>query len=69
MSQPLWSVVFAAEAEDDFSLIEALLAASYQGFGETPEEAAQHAEARIERSLPQSNDWLRRSSAAKRMTT
>jgi hypothetical protein len=29
MSQPLWSVVFAAEAEDDFSLIEALLAASY----------------------------------------
>lgn len=69
MSQPLWSLVFAAAAEDDPSLIEALLTASYQGFWENPEEAARHAEARIQRSSPQPHDWLRRSSAAKLMTT
>jgi len=48
MSRPLWSVVFAAAAEDDLTLIEAFLATSYQDFGETPEEASRHAEARID---------------------
>lgn len=48
MSQPSWSVVFAAGAEDDLALIEAFLAASYRDFGEPPDEAARHAEVRID---------------------
>ena len=48
MSQPPWSVVFAAAAEDDLSLIEAHLAGSYEEFGESPRDAARHAEARID---------------------
>ena len=48
MSEPRWTVVFAAAAEDDLALIEAFLAASYLDFGEPADEAARHAEARID---------------------
>lgn len=51
MSDDAWTVVFAAKAIEDLVLIEAHLSASYQGFGESPAEAAAHAEARIESIL------------------
>ena len=43
-----WAVVFAADAIHDLSLIEDHLGSAYQGFGEPPEDAQRHAEARID---------------------
>ena len=43
-----WTVVFAAEAVDDLSLIENHLTRAYQEFGESPAEAARHAQVRVE---------------------
>jgi toxin ParE1/3/4 len=43
-----WTVVFAAEAVEDLSLIESHLTRAYQDFGESPAEAARHAQGRIE---------------------
>ena len=43
-----WTVLFAAEAVSDLALIEAHLTQAYLTFGESPAEARQHAEARIE---------------------
>lgn len=46
-----WSVVFAADALDDLSLIESHLIRAYQDFGEGLAEAARHAAARIDAIL------------------
>ncbi|WP_374372275.1 type II toxin-antitoxin system RelE/ParE family toxin [Tabrizicola sp.] len=43
-----WTVVFATAAVDDLSLIEDHLIRAYCAFGESPTEAARHAETRIE---------------------
>ncbi|WP_333815582.1 type II toxin-antitoxin system RelE/ParE family toxin [Tabrizicola sp.] len=48
MTAPVWTVVFAVDAVADLALIEAHLTEAYRGFGESPAEARQHAEARIE---------------------
>ena len=45
---PVWTVAFAAGAIDDLALIEEHLTRAYRAFGESPVEAAHHAEARIE---------------------
>ena len=47
MTSDLWTVVFAAAALDDLTLIERHLTEAYQSFGETAQEAARHAAARI----------------------
>jgi toxin ParE1/3/4 len=43
-----WTVVFAADAAEDLSLIELHLTRAYGDFGESPAEAAHHAATRIE---------------------
>ncbi len=43
-----YAVEFAAGVERDFELIYDFLEESYRGFGESPEEAALHAAARVE---------------------
>jgi toxin ParE1/3/4 len=43
-----WTVVFAAEAADDLSLIETHLIRAYRDLGESRPEAARHAQTRIE---------------------
>lgn len=48
MTAPGWSVVFAADAASDLILIEDHLIRAYRDFGERPEEALRHAEARID---------------------
>ena len=48
MSTTAWTVVFAVDAVADLILIEAHLTEAYQSFGESPTEARQHAETRIE---------------------
>lgn len=45
---PAYAVEFAAEVERDFELIYDFLENSYGGFGESPEEAALHAAARVD---------------------
>ena len=59
MTSDLWTVVFAAAALDDLTLIEQHLIDAYRSFGETAPEAARHAAARIEQIL----------SAAERLAT
>lgn len=51
MNANLWTVVFSNAAADDLDLIEAHLSAAYRSFGESPNEAAIHAAARIEAIL------------------
>jgi len=48
MTLPARPVVFAADAIADLGLIEDHLVRAYRAFGETPAEAARHAEARID---------------------
>lgn len=54
-----WTVVFAAEAVQDLGLIEDHLIRAYQEFGESPQDAARHAAARVEAMI----------AAAERLTT
>lgn len=48
MMDEAWTVVFAADAASDLGLIEDHLIQAYQAFGESPSEAAQRAEVRID---------------------
>lgn len=43
-----WTVVFAADAVQDLTLIELHLIRAYRDFGESPAEAFRHAEVRID---------------------
>lgn len=47
MTRADWSVIFAADAIADLGLIEDHLFRAYRAFGETPDDAARQAEARI----------------------
>jgi toxin ParE1/3/4 len=51
MSEVPWSVVFAADAIQDFLLIQDHLNHVYRGFGESVEEASHHSQARIEQII------------------
>lgn len=48
MTLSAWSVVFAADVVADLGLIEDYLARAYRALGETSDEAARHAETRID---------------------
>lgn len=48
MTEPAWSLVFAADAVTDLQLIRDHLITAYQGFGEPPEDASRHADQRVE---------------------
>lgn len=51
MNTDLWTVVFSIAAGQDLNLIEAHISAAYRNFGESPNEAMNHAAARIEAIL------------------
>lgn len=51
MTTTEWTIVFAAEAVHDLTLIEEHLIRTYRDFGESPAEAQHHAEVRIDAIL------------------